>query len=123
MDYARQIPDMVFFNLITDREKAYMQNLVLHEGRPENTEGREEKEIRVYDLLDSLGIHYWRTDHEHADTMEACQDIDAVLDRLPTAKVLSEEDEVYIVEAEVFGQGIDMWLRSQGSFVERIKQD
>ena len=44
-------------------------------------------------------------------------DIDAVLDRLPTAKVLSEEDEVYIVEAEVFGQGIDMWLRSQGSFV------
>ncbi len=50
-------------------------------------------------------------------------DIDAVLDRLPTAKVLSEEDEVYIVEAEVFGQGIDMWLRSQGSFVERIKQD
>ena len=59
-----------------------MQNLVLHEGRPENTEGREEKEIRVYDLLDSLGIHYWRTDHEHADTMEACQDIDAVLDCL-----------------------------------------
>lgn len=50
-------------------------------------------------------------------------DIDAVLDRLPTAKVLSEEDEVYIVEAEVFGQGIDMWLRSQGSFGERIKQD
>ena len=50
-------------------------------------------------------------------------DIDAVFDRLPTAKVLSEEDEVYIVEAEVFGQGIDMWLRSQGSFVERIKQD
>ena len=50
-------------------------------------------------------------------------DIDAVLDRLPTAKVLSEEDEVYIVEAEVFVQGIDMWLRSQGSFVERIKQD
>lgn len=50
-------------------------------------------------------------------------DIDAVLDRLPTAKVLSEEDEVYIVEAEVFGQGIDMWLWSQGSFVERIKQD
>ena len=50
-------------------------------------------------------------------------DIDAVLDRLPTAKVLSEEDGVYTVEAEVFGQGIDMWMRSQGSFVERIKQD
>lgn len=41
-------------------------------------------------------------------------DINAVLDRLPTAKVLSEEDGVYTVSAEVFGKGIDMWLRSQG---------
>ena len=47
-------------------------------------------------------------------------DIDAVLDRLPTAEVLSEADGVYTVEAEVFGQGIDMWLRSQGELVERI---
>ncbi|MCD7805831.1 MAG: WYL domain-containing protein [Lachnospiraceae bacterium] len=41
-------------------------------------------------------------------------DIDAVLDRLPTAQILSEEDGVYTVSAEVFGKGIDMWLRSQG---------
>lgn len=40
--------------------------------------------------------------------------LEAVLDRLPTAKVLSEEEEGYIVSAEVFGDGIDMWLRSQG---------
>ena len=52
----------------------------LYKGRPENTEGREEREVRVYDLLDSLGIEYFRTDHEHADTMEACNRIDAVLD-------------------------------------------
>lgn len=44
--------------------------------------------------------------------------IEAVLDRLPTAKILSEEDGVYTVSAEVFGKGIDMWLRSQGSMVE-----
>lgn len=44
-------------------------------------------------------------------------DIDAVLDRLPTATVLSEEDGVYTVQAEVFGKGIDMWLRSQGDNV------
>lgn len=59
-----------------------MQNLTLYQGRPENTEGREAKEIRVYDFLDSLGISYLRTDHGHADTMEACHDIDAVLDCL-----------------------------------------
>ena len=52
----------------------------LYKGRPEDTEGREEREVRVYDLLDSLGIEYFRTDHEHADTMEACNRIDAVLD-------------------------------------------
>ena len=44
-------------------------------------------------------------------------DIDAVLDRLPTAQVLEEDNGVYTVTAEVFGKGIDMWLRSQGDFV------
>ena len=52
----------------------------LFTGRPENTDGRLEKEIRVYDLLDSLGIKYMRTDHEVANTMEACNEIDAILD-------------------------------------------
>lgn len=46
------------------------------------------------------------------------KDIDAVLDRLPTAQVLSVENGVYTVSAEVFGKGIDMWLRSQGNIVE-----
>lgn len=44
--------------------------------------------------------------------------VEAVLDRLPTAKILSEEDGKYVISAEVFGDGIDMWLRSQG---DRIK--
>lgn len=48
------------------------------------------------------------------------QNIEAILDRLPTAKILSEEDGIYIIEAEVFGKGIDMWLRSQGDLVEKI---
>jgi Ala-tRNA(Pro) deacylase len=52
----------------------------LYKGRPEDISSREEREVRVYDLLDSLGIEYFRTDHEHADTMEECNRIDAVLD-------------------------------------------
>lgn len=51
----------------------------LQNGRPENIEGRLEKEIRVYDLLDSLGIDYQRVDHEAAMTMEACEEIDRAL--------------------------------------------
>ena len=51
----------------------------LYKGRPEDTQGRLDKEIRVYDLLDSLGIEYVRTDHEQTDTMEACNEIDSIL--------------------------------------------
>ena len=49
-------------------------------------------------------------------------DIDAVLDRLPTAKVVSGEEGGYIVSAEVFGKGIDMWLRSQGNMIEKVEE-
>lgn len=59
-----------------------MQNLTLYNGHPDNTDGREPKELRVYELLDLLGISYQRTDHGPADTMEACHDIDAILDCL-----------------------------------------
>lgn len=48
--------------------------------------------------------------------------IEAVLDRLPTAKILSHDDEKgYLVQAEVFGEGVKMWLRSQGDWVEEVK--
>ena len=49
-------------------------------GRPFSSEGRLEKEIRVYDLLDALGVSYQRIDHEAANTMEACAEVDKVLD-------------------------------------------
>lgn len=53
--------------------------LIVEKGRPVSAEGRLEKELRVYDLLDSLGIQYERVDHEEANTMEACAEIDKVL--------------------------------------------
>ena len=51
----------------------------LESGRPEDCSGRLEKEIRTYDLLDSLGIDYQRVDHPAAMTMEDCAAIDQVL--------------------------------------------
>lgn len=56
--------------------------MTLYDGRPKEVAGRLEKEIRVYDLLDSLKIPFQRTDHDAADTMEACNEIDAILDVL-----------------------------------------
>lgn len=44
--------------------------------------------------------------------------VEAVLDRLPTAKILHHNVNGYLISAEVFGKGIDMWLRSQGDMVE-----
>ncbi len=48
-------------------------------------------------------------------------DIDAILDRLPTAQILDDENGAYVVSAEVFGSGIDMWIRSQGDDVQLIQ--
>lgn len=47
--------------------------------------------------------------------------VEAVLDRLPTAKIISENNGEYVISAEVFGKGIDMWLRSQGDAVQDIE--
>lgn len=44
--------------------------------------------------------------------------IEAVLDKLPTAEAIQQSDGSFLVTAEVFGKGIDMWLRSQGDKVE-----
>ena len=63
------------------RKKGYFMELVLYKGRPADCMGRLEKEIRTYDLLDALGLEYWRTDHAflRADTMEDCMVIDDCL--------------------------------------------
>ena len=46
--------------------------------------------------------------------------IEAVLDRLPTARILSQDENGWTVEAEAFGKGIEMWLRSQGEYIEAV---
>lgn len=54
----------------------------LVKGRPNDCSGRLDREMRVYDLLDELGIEYERTDHEEANTMEKCNEIDKILDTI-----------------------------------------
>lgn len=59
----------------------------LIKGRPANESDRLAKEIRVYDLLDKLGMEYYRTDHEPATTMKVCNDIDKILGALICKKL------------------------------------
>lgn len=57
-------------------------DLLLKKGRPESLLGREGKEIKCYEFLDSLGVEYYHVDHRDmpADTMEACVAIDKALE-------------------------------------------
>lgn len=56
--------------------------LTIYKGRPESTDGRMEREVRVYDLLDRLGVKYDRLDHAPAMTMEVCEDVNAAFGRM-----------------------------------------
>ena len=58
--------------------------------------------------------------------------VQAVLDRLPASRILRQEKGKYLLEAEVYGDGIKMWLYSQGpwvrvvspaSYVEEVRRD
>ena len=62
--------------------------LTLEYGRPADADSRLPKEKRTYDFLDALGVEYARVDHDSADTMEACEEIDKIFDDL-SAKVLN----------------------------------
>ncbi len=49
--------------------------------------------------------------------------VEAVLDRLPTAQIISRDEKGFIVDAEVYGDGIFMWLRSQGNYISVISDE
>lgn len=49
--------------------------------------------------------------------------IASILERLPTARILEESQEGYVLEAEVYGRGVLMWLMTQGSMVEVLRPD
>ena len=58
---------------------SYYIDHTIYTGRPADTTSRLPKEIRTYDLLDSLGIAYARADHDTLPTMEACQEVGKLL--------------------------------------------
>ena len=50
------------------------------------------------------------------------RNVESVLDRLPTAQILKHDETGYLIDAEVFGDGVDMWVRSQGESIMLIKE-
>ena len=46
--------------------------------------------------------------------------VEAVLDRFPTAEVISHDESGWMIKAEVYGDGVDIWLRGQGDLIEVV---
>lgn len=51
----------------------------IYTNRPENCSNRLKKEIRCYDLLESLNISFSGLDHNPTDTIEACEKVEKIL--------------------------------------------
>ena len=58
---------------------SYHIDPTIYAGRPTDSSGRLPKELRTYDLLDSLHISYERVDHDALPTIEACREVDQLL--------------------------------------------
>ena len=101
---------------------------VFRVDRIENIQETGENFSELYDERFSYGYFRKRVQFMYPGKLQRVtfrfkgDSIEAVMDRLPTAKVVEEADGTYVVTAEVFGRGIDMWLRSQGDFVTDVKK-
>ncbi len=89
--------------------------LTIYHGRPENCNDRQEREIRVYDLLDSLGVQYDRLDHEPAMTMEICAEIDAAFERVPSQSFKASDD-VEIAKHPIICKNLFLTNKQQTKF-------
>ena len=84
--------------------------LKLENGRPADTTGRLEKEIRTYDFLDALQVPYQRIDHETLMTIEACKDVDKVLDAAGRKHSAADVERAYAQARRVGFKYINMDL-------------
>ncbi|MCF0136784.1 MAG: prolyl-tRNA synthetase associated domain-containing protein [Oscillospiraceae bacterium] len=66
-------------NALSSYQRYDMKISELYKGRPADFASRLPKERKCYETLDRLGIEYFRTDHDYADTIEMCHEVEKVL--------------------------------------------
>ena len=47
--------------------------------------------------------------------------IESILDRFPTAEIIEHDDTGWTISAEVYGDGVNIWLRGQGDVIEVLE--
>ena len=109
-DGRREFPTIFRIDRIAHFEVTGATFRVTHSGKFSDGEFRKRIQFMYAGELRRVTFDYSGTSAE------------AVLDRLPTAKIISADGGIYRITAEVYGNGIDMWLRSQGSAVKVVDQ-
>jgi len=82
---------------------------ILNENRFEEGEFRKRVQFMTTGKLIKIRFRFWG------------KSVEAVLDRLPTARIITQDEKGTVIEAEVFGKGIIMWLLSQGKYIEVLE--
>ena len=106
-----QYPALFRLDRIVTRKDSGERFMVIYSNRFEEGEFRKRTQFMFPGRLVKLQFKYYGPN------------VDAVLDRLPTAKVVQEKAKYQLIEAEVYGTGIVMWLLSQGKNVEVIRPE
>lgn len=96
-----------------------IKRIVEHRGT------RDEEETPEFDegLLRKRSLFMWPGKLRTIRFEFSGPSVQAVLDKLPTAKIIERSGGKYTLEAEVYGDGIKMWLLSQGSWVKVTAPD
>ncbi|MBS5528781.1 MAG: prolyl-tRNA synthetase associated domain-containing protein [Prevotella sp.] len=89
--------------------------LTIYKGKPTDTTGRQERELRVYELLDSIGVEYDRLDHEAAMTMEVCAEINAAFGRM-TLEEFNAEDNIERTKHAIICKNLFLCNRQRTKF-------
>lgn len=89
--------------------------LTIYKGKPTDTIGRQERELRVYELLDSIGVEYDRLDHEAAMTMEVCAEINAAFGRM-TLEEFNAEDNIERTKHAIICKNLFLCNRQRTKF-------
>lgn len=108
-DDSKEWPTVFRIDRIDDVQKTDERFSIPYKNRFEDGEFRKRVQFMYSGELKKVIFEY------------SGQSIEAVLDRLPTAQILKEEDGIYTIIVEVYGDGIFMWLRSQGDIIKLIK--
>ena len=74
-------------------------------------------------LLRKRSMYFWPGPERHIRFEFTGPSVQAVLDKIPTARIIEKRMGKYILEAEVYGEGIKMFLLSQGAWIKVISPD